>query len=111
MKREDMTPEKELAIKEKLEQAVRAGHEVLTSGGNPSNRYSYLEHHWTIQVTAGSQVDLFVEGFRTSSPDGDDFAFEYSTNGGGTWNPLGAVSDGSARLLAADLNTRIYFQN
>lgn len=34
----------------------------------------------------------------------------YSTNGGSTWNALGAVSDTNARLLAADANTRVYFQ-
>ena len=32
----------------------------------------------------------------------------YSTNGGNVWNTLGAVSDSSARLLAADSNTRLY---
>ena len=34
----------------------------------------------------------------------------YTTNGGTTWNPLGAVSAGNARLLAADANTRLYFR-
>ena len=34
----------------------------------------------------------------------------YSTNNGGTWTAMGAVSDAAARLLAADANTRIYLQ-
>ncbi|MBN3924983.1 DUF4347 domain-containing protein [Nostoc sp. NMS4] len=34
----------------------------------------------------------------------------YSTDKGTIWNSLSAVSDTSARLLAADANTRIYFQ-
>uniref|UniRef100_UPI0025E53A8B DUF4347 domain-containing protein n=1 Tax=uncultured Alsobacter sp. TaxID=1748258 RepID=UPI0025E53A8B len=34
----------------------------------------------------------------------------YSTNGGSSWAAVGAVSDGSALLLAADANTRLYFQ-
>jgi uncharacterized delta-60 repeat protein len=34
----------------------------------------------------------------------------YSTNNGSSWIALGAVSDTSARLLAADANTRIFFQ-
>ncbi|MGH6693154.1 MAG: DUF2341 domain-containing protein, partial [Gammaproteobacteria bacterium] len=34
----------------------------------------------------------------------------YSTDGGTNWNPLGLVSGASALLLAADANTRIYFQ-
>ena len=35
---------------------------------------------------------MHVEGFRTNSPDGDDFALEYSTDGGTTWNPAGLGS-------------------
>ena len=34
----------------------------------------------------------------------------YSTNGGANWALVGAVSDASALLLAADANTRVYFQ-
>ncbi len=33
----------------------------------------------------------------------------YSIDNGAVWNPLGAVANGSARLLAADANTRVYF--
>ncbi|RST55874.1 beta strand repeat-containing protein [Variovorax sp. MHTC-1] len=34
----------------------------------------------------------------------------YSTNGGSDWTAVGAVSETSALLLAADTNTRVYFQ-
>src|SRR5215216_94882 len=34
----------------------------------------------------------------------------YSTNDGASWSLLGAVSDSSARLLAADAYTRVYFE-
>lgn len=34
----------------------------------------------------------------------------YSTNGGTNWFAMGSVSAASARLLAADANTRVYFQ-
>jgi VCBS repeat-containing protein len=34
----------------------------------------------------------------------------YSTNGGSDWTAVGAVSETSALLLAADTNTRLYFQ-
>ena len=37
--------------------------------------------------------------------------WHYSTDGGVTWSPLGAVSSASARLLAADGNTRLYFEH
>ena len=55
--------------------------EILTSGGKPATRYSYLEHRWTVAVTAGSRVELHVEGNRTASSDGDNFRFEWSTDG------------------------------
>jgi hypothetical protein len=56
-----------------------------TSGGSPSTRVSRLEHRWTITVAPGNPVELHVEGFRTTSADGDDFVFEFSTDGGTTW--------------------------
>ena len=58
-------------------------YEVLTeveSGGKPSKRYSRLEHKWTFNVTGGSAVTCFFNGYRTPSSDGDDFAFAYSTD-------------------------------
>ncbi len=51
--------------------------EIISSGGNPSLRYSFLEHRWTIPVVAGGKLSLHVEGFRTDSVDGDTFVFEY----------------------------------
>jgi agmatine/peptidylarginine deiminase len=58
------------------------------SGGNPSNRYSYLEHRWTVSVAAGSVQELHVEGVRSASPDGDGFVFEYSEDGDSNWWPV-----------------------
>ena len=55
--------------------------EILSSGGKPTSRYSFLEHRWTINVAAGTRVELHVEGSRTQSSDGDNFRFEYSTDG------------------------------
>jgi hypothetical protein len=52
------------------------------SGGSPSTRFSRMEHRWTVPVTAGTRIEFHVEGFRTDSPDGDTFRFEYSTDGG-----------------------------
>jgi hypothetical protein len=62
--------------------------EVLSSGGSPSTRFSQLEQRWTVQVFAGSYVEFHVEAWQTPSADGDQFAFEYSTNGGATWLPV-----------------------
>jgi hypothetical protein len=60
--------------------------EETTSGG-PSTRISSLEHRWTLQVSSGARVELHVEGYRTDSPDGDNFVFEYSTDSV-VWNPI-----------------------
>jgi N-acetylneuraminic acid mutarotase len=46
-----------------------------------------LEHRFTFDVAAGSTVELHVEGFRSDSGDGDDFAFEFSTDGV-SWTPI-----------------------
>jgi hypothetical protein len=55
--------------------------EVLSSGGKPSLRYSFLEHRWTFNLLAGPRAELHVEGSRTNSSDGDNFRFEWSTDG------------------------------
>jgi hypothetical protein len=46
--------------------------------GRAPSRDSFLEHHRSLIVPAGSRLKLRVEGFRTGSADGDLFAFEYS---------------------------------
>lgn len=55
--------------------------EIVSSGGKPSQRYSFLEHRWTVDVAAGTRVELHVEGSRTNRGDGDGFRFEWSTDG------------------------------
>jgi N-acetylneuraminic acid mutarotase len=55
--------------------------EVLSSGGNPANRFSELEQRFTFTVGSGTKKELHVEGFRSNSTDGDTFRFEYSTDG------------------------------
>jgi hypothetical protein len=51
------------------------------SGGKPSNRYSYLEHKWTIPVTGGLQYYEFaVTAHHTMNTESDDFMFAYSTD-------------------------------
>ena len=49
-------------------------------------------------------------GIAITGADAANGTWLYSTNNGTSWNALGAVSDASARLLAADANTRLYFQ-
>ncbi|MCH8042669.1 MAG: S8 family serine peptidase [Planctomycetes bacterium] len=50
------------------------------SNGNPKKRYSFLEHKWTFNITAGDTFMFFVEAFRSVNFEGDDFKFAYSTD-------------------------------
>jgi hypothetical protein len=52
----------------------------IESGGKPANRYSVLEHKWTINVTGGNSVIFYVEAYKTANSEGDDFVFAYSTD-------------------------------
>jgi Cadherin-like domain/Cadherin-like/Concanavalin A-like lectin/glucanases superfamily/Bacterial Ig domain len=49
-------------------------------------------------------------GIAVTAVDTTNGSWWYSTNGGTNWTALNGVSDSSARLLAADANTRLYFQ-
>ena len=49
-------------------------------------------------------------GIAVTAADTTNGAWWYSTNNGASWNVLGAVASNNARLLAADANTRLYFQ-
>lgn len=55
--------------------------EVLSTGGAPESRFSFLDHRWTFSVAPGTRIELHVEGSRTNSTDGDTFRFSWSTNG------------------------------
>ena len=51
-----------------------------------------------------------VAGVAITAADTTNGSWLYTIDGGTTWNALGAVSNTNARLLAANANTRIYFQ-
>jgi VCBS repeat-containing protein len=51
-----------------------------------------------------------ITGIALTGVNADNGSWWYSTNGGANWAVVGAVSDASALLLAADANTRVYFQ-
>ncbi len=56
-------------------------------------------------MDAGALLGIAVTA--TNSTDG---TWHYSLNGGTSWTVVGTVSNASALLLAADANTRLYFQ-
>ena len=51
-----------------------------------------------------------VAGIAITFADTTNGSWFYSTNGGTNWNALVGVSDSNARLLAANADTRLYFQ-
>lgn len=70
-----------------------------------------VDFDWpTGQVDNVAEVDFGAQlGIAVTAADTTNGVWYYSVDNGSTWNLLGAVSDNSARLLAADANTRLYF--
>ena len=63
------------------------------------------------QVDNVVDLDLgAVLGIAVTAADSANGAWWYSTDNGTNWNALGAVSNSASRLLAADADTRIYFE-
>ncbi len=75
--------------------------EVLYTG-HPRKRYSYLEHEWTFNVTGGTSVSFYLEAYRPSNTDGDNFLFEYSTDGA-TYLDLATVASATEQVYSASL--------
>ncbi len=68
-------------------------------------------------ATPAGQIDNVTDedvgallGIAVTAADTSNGTWFYSIDAGATWADLGAVTDTSARLLAADANTRLYFQ-
>jgi hypothetical protein len=60
---------------------VYEGIQERESVGKPSNRHTYLEHKWTIDVTGGyPSYTFYLEAYHTANSENDDFEFSYSTN-------------------------------
>ena len=76
------------------------------SGGKPSNRYSYLEHVWTIQVEAGATMTLFAQLLPSNSTDGDEFEFAYSTDNN-NFIPMFTISGSNLMQYSANLPANI----
>ncbi len=51
-----------------------------------------------------------ITGIAIYSANTTNGTWHYTIDGGTSWNPLGAVTAGSARLLADNASTRLYFQ-
>ncbi len=80
-------------------------YEVITevnSGTHPRKWYSMLEHRWDFQVAGGSAVTFYAEAYRPANADGDDFRFEYSTDGS-AFAPLVTIASATEQVYQAEL--------
>ena len=75
--------------------------EVLYTG-HPRKQYSYLEHRWNFSLPAGGDATFHLEASRNDNSDGDNFTFEYSTDGA-TWLPLVTVASSTEQAYSASL--------
>src|SRR5207249_521222 len=50
-----------------------------------------------------------VSGIAINNVDNTNGSWQYSTDNGSTWNPIGSPTDTTARLLASDNSTRVRF--
>lgn len=72
------------------------------SGGKKSNRYSFGEHRWSFNVAAGTSVSFDVEAYRDDNGDGDNFTFEYSTDGN-SFTPILTINSSVEQAYSAAL--------
>ena len=80
-------------------------HEILTEElytGHPRKRYSFIEHEWTFSVAGGTEVTFYLEAYRPSNADGDNFLFEYSTDGA-TYLSLATVASATEQVYSVSL--------
>ncbi|MBD5778006.1 M6 family metalloprotease domain-containing protein [Pelagicoccus sp. NFK12] len=79
----------------------------VESGGKPSNRHSYLDHRWQFDgVRGGLMVTLSVKASAPANSEGDNFEFQYSNNGGSSWNsfsPALVVENGTSSTQVGEL--------
>ncbi|MEA3207025.1 MAG: hypothetical protein QOE70_82 [Chthoniobacter sp.] len=90
---------------------------INEDAGAPSGAVGTLVSQLVDFATPAGQVDNVTDadagallGIAITAADTTNGTWFYSTDGGANWNALGAVSAASARLLAADASTRLYFQ-
>ncbi|MFO0867050.1 MAG: DUF4347 domain-containing protein, partial [Gemmataceae bacterium] len=90
---------------------------INEDAGSPSGAVGTLVSSLVDFATPAGQVDNVTDpdsgallGIAVTAADATNGSWWYSTDGGSNWNALGSVSNSSARLLAADAFTRLYFK-
>lgn len=72
--------------------------------GHPRKRSSFAEHQWNFNLPAGGAATFHLEAARSSNADGDDFLFEYSTDGV-NWGALATVNSATEQTFSVSLGT------
>jgi len=84
------------------------------SGGNPRKRRSSLSHRWTFNIVSGNSTTLTANAWSSGSSDGDNFQFQYSSDGTNYTNALLVSSTSNANfqsaVLPANLTGTVYIQ-
>jgi hypothetical protein len=90
---------------------------INEDAGTPSGPVGTLVSQLVDFATPAGQVDNVMDpdagsllGIALTAADTTSGTWHFSTDNGTTWNALGAVSEANARLLAADADTRLYFE-
>lgn len=72
-------------------------------GGPPRNRVSELEHRWSFDILSGDSVSISAVAHRSDTQE-EDFRFEYSTDGGATFQTLFTIASTSSNSYRANLS-------
>ena len=70
--------------------------------GHPRKSYSYAEHRYDFTLPDGTGHTFNLLASRTANSEGDNFVFEYSTDGA-TWLTLATVTSSSDQTFAVPL--------
>ncbi|MBU8869269.1 MAG: S8 family serine peptidase [Gemmatimonadales bacterium] len=79
--------------------------EVITEElytGHPRKQYSYADHRWFFTLPAGGDATFHLEASRSDNSEGDNFVFEYSTDGV-NYLPLATVSSSTEQSFSVSL--------
>ncbi|MDX2232015.1 MAG: DUF4347 domain-containing protein [Leptolyngbyaceae cyanobacterium bins.349] len=89
---------------------------IRLNAANPAGAVGTLVAQLADLTGGGGQNNILdpdngaLTGIAITAANTTNGSWFYSINNGTTWNALGSVSNTSARLLAADANTRLYFR-
>lgn len=80
------------------------------SGGKKDQRHSFLSHTWRFTVVPGSDVTLFANAWSSDSAEGDEFLFEWSSDGANYEGlfTVGSTSDSNVQNAPIPASGTIY---